>query len=139
MVPSEEDGLRAALGEAYRRYTRHINFREGWRGHLWQERFHSFVINERYLIATIRDVERNPVAAKFYGKSEQWRWSNAKAYIDGKDDLLVRIKPMLDRVDDWDAYLADSNSATVDEKLIQKHTRTGGRWVAGLSYLNWSY
>ncbi len=34
MVPGEEDGLRAALGEAHRRYTRHINFREGWRGHL---------------------------------------------------------------------------------------------------------
>jgi putative transposase len=29
MVPSTEDGLRATLGEAHRRYTRHINFREG--------------------------------------------------------------------------------------------------------------
>jgi len=28
MVPQSEDGLRAALSEAHRRYTRHINFRE---------------------------------------------------------------------------------------------------------------
>ena len=28
MVPAEEDGLRATLGEAHRRYTRYINFRE---------------------------------------------------------------------------------------------------------------
>jgi len=32
MVPANEDGLRASLGETHRRYTRHINFREGWRG-----------------------------------------------------------------------------------------------------------
>jgi len=47
MVPGEEDGLRVTLGEAHRRYTRHINFREGWRGHLWQERFHSFTMDEK--------------------------------------------------------------------------------------------
>jgi len=40
MMPAAEDGLRASLGEAHRRYTRYINFRESWRGHLWQERFH---------------------------------------------------------------------------------------------------
>jgi len=28
MVPDQEDGLRAALGEAHRHYTRHINFRQ---------------------------------------------------------------------------------------------------------------
>jgi REP element-mobilizing transposase RayT len=41
MVPADEFGLRDALGEAHRRYTRMINFRKGWKGHLWQERFHS--------------------------------------------------------------------------------------------------
>ena len=44
MVPKNEDGLRATLGEAHRGYTRYVNFREQWRGHLWQERFHSFPI-----------------------------------------------------------------------------------------------
>ena len=36
MVPPSEDALRRAIGEAHRRYTRAVNFREGWRGHLWQ-------------------------------------------------------------------------------------------------------
>jgi len=35
LVPSHGDGLRAALGEAHRRYTHAVNFREDWRGHLW--------------------------------------------------------------------------------------------------------
>ena len=34
-VPADEDGLRHAIGEAHRRYTRRVNFRQGWRGHLW--------------------------------------------------------------------------------------------------------
>ena len=49
-VPQSADGLRRAVGEAHRRYTRSVNFREGWRGHLWQERFASFVLDERYLL-----------------------------------------------------------------------------------------
>ena len=32
-VPQSADGLRRAIGEAHRRYTRMVNFREGWRGH----------------------------------------------------------------------------------------------------------
>ena len=44
VVPKSEDGLRRGIGEAHRRYTRRINFREGWRGHLWQGRFTSFVL-----------------------------------------------------------------------------------------------
>jgi len=49
LVPSTEDGLRAALGETHRRYTRRVNFREGWRGHLWQERFASFPLDDAHL------------------------------------------------------------------------------------------
>ena len=37
-VPRDPEGLRLAIGEAHRRYTRLINFRQGWRGFLWQGR-----------------------------------------------------------------------------------------------------
>jgi hypothetical protein len=49
-VPAHEDSLARAIGEAHRRYTRMINSRENWRGHLWQERFASFPMSERYLL-----------------------------------------------------------------------------------------
>ena len=32
-VPEKKDNLRLAIGEAHRRYSRRINFRQGWRGH----------------------------------------------------------------------------------------------------------
>jgi putative transposase len=124
MVPRHEDGLRAALGEAHRRYTRHINFRQSWRGHLWQERFQSFLMDEEYLLATVRYVERNPVAAGLCETPEQWRWSSARAHLKGQDDGLVRVKPMLDRIDNWSAYLTNNNG-TSEIDTIRRHTRTG--------------
>ena len=63
VVPGEESVLNRAVGEAHRRYTRYINFREKWRGYLWQGRFASFPMDEPYLLAAARYVERNPVKA----------------------------------------------------------------------------
>ena len=124
MVPRDEDGLRASLGEAHRRYTRHINFRQGWRGHLWQERFHSFTMDEQYLLATVRYVERNPVAAKLCVEPQDWAWSSARAHLSGADDILVQVKPMLNLVANWEEYLTGKEpSGSVDS--IKQHTRTG--------------
>jgi REP element-mobilizing transposase RayT len=38
-APDSDVGLRRAIGEAQRRYTRRVNVREGWRSHVWQDRF----------------------------------------------------------------------------------------------------
>ena len=54
IVPQYKDSLALLFKEVHRRYTRKINFRENWRGHLWQERFHSFVMDEPHLDATVR-------------------------------------------------------------------------------------
>jgi putative transposase len=125
LVPRHPDGLRDALGETHRHYSRHVNFREGWRGYLWQGRFHSFPMDENYLMAAVRYVERNPVSAGLCERPEQWKWSSAAAHLRGANDDLVDVRPMLDRVDNWAAYLTDSNTDTTLEQLIEKHSRTG--------------
>ncbi len=124
MVPSTEDGLRCALGEAHRRYTRMINFREGWRGHLWQERFHSFVMDEPHLLAAARYVELNPVRAGLCQTAEQWPWSSARAHLRAEDDDLVRVRPLLDLVPDWASYLATHETDGIMDQL-HRHARTG--------------
>ena len=85
-VPQSEDGLGRAIGEAHRRYTRRINFREKWRGYLWQGRFASFVMDEPYLLAAARYVEWNPVRAGLAVDAADWPWSSAKAHLSGRDD-----------------------------------------------------
>ncbi|MEX2480353.1 MAG: transposase [Gammaproteobacteria bacterium] len=124
LMPTKEFGLKIPLAEVHRRYAITINTREGWRGHLWQERFHSFVMDEPYLHATVRYVERNPVAAGLCDRAEQWPWSSARAHIEGVDDGTVTVQPMLARVGDWRGYL-DSESPAEELATIRKHQRTG--------------
>ncbi len=106
-VPETPDGLSRAIGEAHRRYTRHINFREGWRGYLWQGRFASFVMDEDHLLAALRYVELNPVRAGLVDKLGDWPWSSAHAHLTGgADPLLSDMADMIDYIGDWEAYLA---------------------------------
>jgi len=122
-VPEAPDGLARAIGEAHRRYTRHINFREGWRGHLWQERFSSFPMDEYYLLAAVRYVEMNPVAAGLVEVPEAYRWSSAKAHMLGKDDQLVKVSPLLEMVGNWRDYLRFSDESEI--KSMHLHEKTG--------------
>ena len=123
-VPGTEEGLRRAIGEPHRRYTRRINFRKRWRGYLWHGRFASFVMDEPYLLAAVRYVELNPVGANLVVNAADWPWSSAKAHLSGRDDRLVEVGPMLAMVDDRRAFL---DSAMTEEQLrdVRHHTRTG--------------
>jgi putative transposase len=123
-VPQSEGSLRRAIGEAHRRYTRRINFREKWRGYLWQGRFASFVMDEPYLLAAARYIELNPVRARLVPDAAEWRWSSARAHLAGRDDCLVKVAPLLAMVSDWRGLL---QSAVREEDLqeLRAHARTG--------------
>ena len=124
-VPETKESLNLAIGEAHRRYTRRVNFREGWRGHLWQGRFSSFILDPNYLLACTRYVELNPVRAGMVKNPQTWRWSSADAHAQGKDDILVRTKPLLAMIKSpWKKFL----SVGIQESqmdLFRKHERTG--------------
>jgi putative transposase len=123
-VPESADGLRRAIGEAHRRYTRMVNSREGWRGHLWQGRFASFVLDEPYLLTAARYVELNPVRAGLVKAPGRYRWSSAAAHVRGRDDALVRVAPLLDLTPNWRGLLARVIRES-DIELLHSHERTG--------------
>ncbi len=122
-VPEREESLARGIGEAHRRYTRHINFRQGWKGYLWQGRFASFPMDEDYLLAACRYVELNPVRARICDRPEGYRWSSARAHLSGKDDVLVKVQPMLERVSNWAELLAGGDQSLFDD--VRMHERTG--------------
>lgn len=124
VVPPDGEALRRAVGEAHRRYTRRVNFREGWKGHLWQGRFASFPMDERHLLAAARYVELNPVRARLCASPHDWPWSSARAHRDGRDDGLAVVAPLLGEVGDWAAFLAGGLSDDEAEAL-RRHERTG--------------
>jgi putative transposase len=123
-VPESEESLRRAIGEAHRRYTRAINFREGWRGHLWQGRFASFVMDEAHLLAAARYVELDPVRARLARRPEDYPWSSARAHLRGEDDGLAVVQPLLSLEPDWEAFLSVGLPES-EAVAVRRHERTG--------------
>jgi putative transposase len=123
-VPPSEEGLRRAIGEAHRRYTRRVNFREGWRGHLWQGRFASFPLDEGYLLAAARYIEQNPVRAGLAGTPWEYPWSSAAAHVAGEDDRLAKAAPLLGLVTDWKGFLC-AEAPEDDLGPLRRHERSG--------------
>ena len=145
LVPQTADGLRAALGEAHRRYTRAINFREGWRGYLFQGRFASYPMDDAHLMAAVRYVERNPVAAGLAAAAGDWRWSSARSHLAGKrvaDDPLTEVGALGRHVRNWRAMLRHGLEAgdlgpkgEAVAEAIEARLRTGrplaaAEWIA---------
>lgn len=118
-MPRAEGSLTRAIGETHRRYTRAINFREGWRGYLWQGRFGSVAMDEPHLIAAIRYVERNPVAAGLVGKAEEYPWSSARAHVLGVADPVLTPHFLQERIADWAAFLRDATDDQLGQTLHQ--------------------
>lgn len=133
LVPSHADGLRAVLAEAHRRYTLHVNRRNGWTGHLWQGRFGSVAMDEAHLLAAVRYVSLNPVRARLVARAEDWRWSSVRAHLSGTDDALATVGPVLSRIPDVAALLDGAVDAPADE--ILRRAETVGRPVGDTAFL----
>ena len=123
-VPHSPDALRKAVGEAHQRYTSQVNARMGWQGYLWQGRFASFAMDDRYTLAAARYVELNPVRANLSSRAEDYPWSSARAHLLGRDDGLVKAAPLLARVSDWASFLSQKTDADLSSEL-RRHATTG--------------
>jgi len=91
---------------------------------LWQERFFSYPMDEAHLLAAVRYVERNPVAAQLCQHPEDWQWSSATAHLTGRSDGLVNVRPMLSRINNWAAYLSSDEDDGIHERIAAS-SRTG--------------
>ncbi len=123
-TPETGNTLSNAIGEAQRRYTRYINFQKGWKGHLWQGRFASYPMDENYLLTASRYVELNPVRASLVKTPGDYKWSSCRAHLEGRDDVLVKVDPLLKIVPDWKGLLRE-NVLPEDHTVIRQHERTG--------------
>lgn len=145
LVPESAGGLRAALGEAHRRYTRRVNFREGWRGYLFQGRFASYPMDDPHLMAAVRYVENNPVAARMVARAENWPWSSARSHIAGKrvtGDPLTDISALKAHVQNWTAMLrhgaelgeageqAERMADAIEARLRTGRPLAAAEWIA---------
>lgn len=123
VVPSMVSSLAKGIGEAHKRYTRMINFRQGWRGYLFQGRFFSCPVEPSHLLAVVRYVLQNPVRAGLVNEAWEYPWSSAQWMVGARsDDPLVKQLGPLVEASDWNMLLKASDN---EDCAIRNHTRTG--------------
>jgi putative transposase len=136
--PRQADGLGRAVGEAHRRYTNFINARGRWTGHLFQSRFASVAMDEWHLLSAVCYVSLNPVRAQLVTRAEDWPWSSVSAHMNGVDDGLVTVRPVLDRIPHFVELLRTTDDPDfADLRLAEGSGRPLGtaEFVTGLERL----
>jgi len=119
-VPDEEKSLACGFSEAHRRYTRMVNFRQMWRGYLWEGRFKSYPLSQAHLYAAIRYIERNPVRAKIVKNAWDYHWSSARAHVFKQKDPLLDDNFIGSEIKDWRLFLSEEDKQ-IDVNLLKKH------------------
>ncbi len=128
LVPTTEEGLQNVLKPLHMRYAQRLNRNRGWKGHVWQGRYFSSPLDESYLWAALRYVERNPVRANMVRKAERYPWSSAPAHCGLRDDAILTTKKawidVLKEIKDWSGWLAQSDQPEHLDTL-RKHSQKG--------------
>jgi putative transposase len=118
-VPKKEDSLARCFADTHRKYTHRINRREGWKGHLWQARFGSSVLDEQHLFAALRYVERNPVRAGMVAVPWNYPWSSAAWHAGkkGQDPLIKDDRVLRKWIGPWDRFLLGDDDQNFIEQI----------------------
>ena len=88
----------------------------------------SSALDETYLWAALRYVERNPVRARLVRRAENYRWSSAAAHCGRRDDpVLTRARGWLQRLEskaDWSKWLAQGDRPEQLD-VLRRHVERG--------------
>ncbi|HEX6609681.1 MAG TPA: LuxR C-terminal-related transcriptional regulator, partial [Hyphomicrobiaceae bacterium] len=106
--------LRAMLGEAHRCYSRAVNFREGWRGYLFQGRFASYPMDDAHLIAAIN----RALARMFDELSTEQSLSELRARL---DRLTPRELEVMDLVVEGCTSQAIAARLNISQRTVESY------------------
>ncbi len=126
VVPASEHALEQVFRPLHTKYAQRVNRLKSWKGHLWQGRYFSSALDDAYLWAAVRYVERNPVRAGIVAKAEDYPWSSAQAHCGLRSDGVLSSdrRWLADfNVGDWSAWLASDDDPTKLEVLRQHADR----------------
>jgi len=122
VIPKEEKSLASLFNNIHMRYSQYLNRQRKQKGHLWQGRFYSCILDEAHLYRAIRYVENNPVKAKIVKESWKYKWSSAADHTKERQNPIIKLKS-LSGIEDWKAYLKEEDVEM--EKEIRLKTERG--------------
>lgn len=124
-IPTDKDSLANTFKTTHMSYAQYSNKKNNLKGHLWQSRFFSSILDEKYLYAAVRYVENNPVRAGLVEKPWDWRWSSARTHVEGKNsDLPLGDISQFIEIKNWADYLSKFEDKELI-KTLRKNTLVG--------------
>ena len=115
-VPAKEDSLSRTFNSLHMRYSQYFNQKKMLKGHLWQGRFYSCILDERHTYAAVRYIENNPVRAGIVRKPQKYKWSSASSHINKEKNPVLSQDCYLEKeIEDWLEYLKEKE----DEQIIR--------------------
>ena len=124
VLPGATESLSKFFAPLHRRYARRTNHKHDWRGHLWQERFFSVVMDEPHVLSAMRYVELNPLRAGLCKMPQDWPWSSARGNLGLAMDPLVDRSKTRDMISNWHHYL-DAEESTKELDQLRDQTLAG--------------
>jgi putative transposase len=127
-IPEKEDSMAKTFNAAHMRYAHYFNKKSKVKGHLWQGRFYSCVLDENHLISTAKYIERNPVRAGLVKTPWEWKWSSASNHIGQDCSQQLKLKDLFQFIPieqkEWKDYISAEDKEK-DMEMIKKKTLTG--------------
>lgn len=127
-VPESDQAFEQVFRPLHTRYAQRVNRAKKWKGHLWQGRFFSSALDEVYLWAAIRYIERNPVRARMVRRAENYLWSSAAAHCGLKADAVLTADPawleLTHSVGDWSGWLTEADQPEQVD-VLRRHVERG--------------
>jgi putative transposase len=92
------------------------------------------VMDEAHLITASRYVALNPVRAGLVTRAEDWPWSSVRAHLARRDDELVTVRPLLDRIEHFGDAIKPTYESDATFDLLRR-SETTGRPLGGVDFM----
>lgn len=120
LVPSSDSSLRDGIAQLHQSYTRYMNRKKNWSGHLWQGRFFSCPVGPESVARVARYIELNPVRAGLCVHPTAYLWSSAVASCCDPE-----TREIFGHEGAWEDFLLNGVSSAEDLKFVRRTVQTG--------------
>ncbi len=130
VIPKTKREFSLLFHTAHMCYSQYKNAQQSKKGHLWQGRFYSSILDDTHLYSAMRYVEQNPVRAKLVTHASDYIWSSARFHMGLDKDPIIKTvgcekmsKFGLSQ-GNWKNFLFERDEKA--ENFIRQETRRGG-------------
>lgn len=117
---SKHGSISKIMKSLNQRYAYWHNKKYGKRGHLWENRFYSCIVDkDSYLMECIRYIELNPVRSKLVTDPADYKWTSYRFHAFGKPSPLLDRHPVFDELGKTEMSIREKYREFVKEGLAE--------------------